>query len=533
LTPDGDATMDDDALRLESAKLNEQLKLLVRTEKRLYQTQNKLEDQLRQIRGINEFALAVKRLSSPIDIVASALDLLVPLFSLQGAVAVVHKKAAAEPIGLARSSESATTQVEVSQAVRAMTIACVPKQSSFMAPGTENAPLIAWLDQVTETVEGDLRRFPGYRRSDLLMPLGTDGSGATAFIAFRSARVTHAERQVTADDVPFLDIICQHVTSSVEMAQLYATLEQRVAERTADLQVSNQQLADSIDRLQSTQKQLVEASRRAGMSDVATSVLHNVGNVLNSVNVSAALVEQNLAKRRAGSIGKVAALLAEHQHDLASLFTSDNRGKRLPQYLQQLAAVIEIEDKQMAGELASLRGKIDHIKAVIVMQQDFARMPMGVMETVTLDELIDDALKLERTSYEHHEIALEKQLAVLPSAVTDRHKILQILTNLLRNARHAVSDRAPSERRVAIRTMSRGESFVIEIEDSGCGIAPEHLNRIFNLGFTTKAEGHGFGLHSSACAAGELGGRLTCSSPGRGLGARFWLELPFRRKASP
>jgi signal transduction histidine kinase len=531
--------MDDDAMHRESAKLNEQLKLLVRTEKRLYQTQNKLEGQLRQIRGINEFALAIKRLSSPIDIVASALDLLMPLFSLQGVVAVVGKDAAAgtdaaaQLIGLARSSEGATTQVEVPEAVRAMTIACTPNRSSFMAPGTESAPLIAWLDQVTEAVEGDLRQFPGYRRSDLLMPLGTDASGATAFIAFRNARVTHVEPQVTADDVPFLDIICQHVTSSMEMARLYATLEQRVAERTADLQISNQQLADSVDRLQSTQKQLVEASRRAGMSDVATSVLHNVGNVLNSVNVSATLVEESLAKRRAGSIGKVAALLTEHQHDLASLFTGDSRGKRLPQYLQQLAAVIEFEDNQMAGELTSLRGKIDHIKAVIMMQQDFARMPMGVMETFTLDELIEDALKLERTSYEHHEIALDKQLAALPSAVTDRHKILQILTNLLRNARHAVRDRPQRDRRVAIRTMAHGESFVIEIEDSGCGIAPEHLNRIFNLGFTTKADGHGFGLHSSACAAGELGGRLTCSSPGRGLGARFRLELPFRRKASP
>jgi signal transduction histidine kinase len=523
--------MDDDAVRHESAKLNEQLKVLVRAEKRLYQTQNKLEGQLRQIRGINEFALAVKRLSSPIEIVASALDLLMRLFSLQGAVAVVGKDAAARRIGLARSSESATAEVDVPEAIGAMTIACTPNQSSFMASGTDNAPLIAWLDQVTETVEGDLRRFPGYRRSDLLMPLGTDGSGATMFIAFRSARVTHAEPQVTADDVPFLDIICQHVTSSMAMAQLYATLEQRVAERTADLQVSNQQLADSVDRLQSTQKQLVEASRRAGMSDVATSVLHNVGNVLNSVNVSATLVGESLAKRRAGSIGKVAALLAEHQHDLASLFTSDSRGQKLPQYLQQLAAVIEFEDRQMAGELASLRGKIDHIKAVIMMQQDFARTPMGVIETFTLDELIEDAVKLERTSYEHHEIALDKQLTSLPSAVTDRHKILQILTNLLRNARHAVSDRPPRDRRVAIRTMAHGESFVIEIEDSGCGIAPEHLNRIFNLGFTTKTDGHGFGLHSSACAAGELGGRLTCSSPGRGLGARFRLELPFRRKA--
>jgi signal transduction histidine kinase len=525
--------MDDDAVRRESAKLNEQLKLLVRTEKRLYQTQNNLQDQLRRIRGLNEFALAVKRFSSPIDIVAGALDLLMPLFALQGAVGVVLRDAASAPLGLARSSEGATTPVEVPEAVRTMAIACTPNRSSFLAPGSDSAPLIAWLDEVTEPVEGDLRNFPGYRRADLLLPLGSDATGMTAFIAFRNARVTHVEPQVTPDDVPFLDVICQHVTSSIEMARLYATLEQRVAERTADLQVSNQQLADSVERLKSTQNQLVEASRRAGMSDVATSVLHNVGNVLNSVNVSASLVEQNLAKRHASSIGKVAALLTEHEHDLVSLFSGDGRGKQLPLYLRQLTAVIETEDNQMTAEMVSLRGKIDHIKAVIMMQQDLAKTPMGVTDTFTLDEVIEDALKIERTSYDHQQIALDKQLTALPSAISDRHKIIQILTNLLSNARHAVSDRPPRERKVTIRTMAHGESFVIEIEDSGCGIAPEHLNRIFNFGFTTKVDGHGFGLHSSACAAGELGGRLTCSSPGRGLGARFRIEVPFRASRSP
>jgi signal transduction histidine kinase len=524
--------MDDDAVRRESAKLNEQLKLLVRTEKRLYQSQNNLQGQLRRIRGLNEFALAVKLFSLPLDIVAGALDLLMPLFSLQGVVAVVREDAAAPPIGLARSSEHATAQVEVPEAVRAMTIVCTPNQSSFMVPGTDRAPLIAWLDEVTETVEGDLRRFPGYRRADLLLPLGSDVTRTTAFIAFRNARVTHVEPPITSDDMPFLDIICQHVTSSMEMARLYATLEQRVAERTADLQVSNQQLADSVDRLKSTQNQLVEASRRAGMSDVATSVLHNVGNVLNSVNVSASLVEENLARRRASSIAKVATLLTEHEHDLVSLFTGDGRGTQLPQYLRKLAAVIEVEDKQMVGELVSLRGKIDHIRAVIMMQQQFAKTPIGVADTFTLDEVIEDALKIEGTAYEDQEISLHKQLTALPSPVSDRHKILQILTNLLRNARHAVGDRPPRDRRVTIRTMAHGESFVIEIEDSGCGIGVEHLNRIFNFGFTTKADGHGFGLHSSACAAGELGGRLTCSSPGRGLGARFRLEVPFRTNRS-
>ncbi|HEX5747505.1 MAG TPA: ATP-binding protein [Archangium sp.] len=67
----------------------------------------------------------------------------------------------------------------------------------------------------------------------------------------------------------------------------------------------------------------------------------------------------------------------------------------------------------------------------------------------------------------------------------------------------------------------------IQVHDNGMGIAPEMLTRIFQYGFTTREEGHGFGLHSSALAAQELGGSLTVHSEGPGHGATFTLELPY------
>ena len=67
----------------------------------------------------------------------------------------------------------------------------------------------------------------------------------------------------------------------------------------------------------------------------------------------------------------------------------------------------------------------------------------------------------------------------------------------------------------------------IAVIDTGIGISPENLTRIFAHGFTTRKDGHGFGLHSGALAAKELGGKLSVESAGLGQGASFVLDLPF------
>jgi signal transduction histidine kinase len=161
------------------------------------------------------------------------------------------------------------------------------------------------------------------------------------------------------------------------------------------------------------------------------------------------------------------------------------------------------------------------------MQQQYARAG-GVLERLPVPQLIEEALRLHAGSFERQGILIVREYAEVPPILVDRHNLLQILVNLLSNARHALMESETPDKclRIRIRLGAGGDQLVIEFIDNGVGIAPEHLARLFSQGFTTKKHGHGFGLHISALAATEMHGRLSCSSPGLGLGATFTLVLP-------
>ncbi|MBN1207576.1 MAG: PAS domain S-box protein [Myxococcaceae bacterium] len=284
-------------------------------------------------------------------------------------------------------------------------------------------------------------------------------------------------------------------------------------------------------RLGEMHRTLVDISRQAGMAEIATGVLHNVGNTLNSVNVSASLVADGLRKLRVSGVGRAAALFEEHSADMASFITRDPRGQQLPAYLKALAQGLKGEQEVLLQEADALLSGIEHIKSIVNMQQEHAR-PVGAEEEVSVPQLIDEALRLHAISFERVNIIIERDYGEVPRIMLDRHKLLQILLNLMMNARHALvsSDQQEKRLRIRVRRSSDGGKLLIEVADNGMGIAPEHLPRLFTQGFTTKKDGHGFGLHISALAATEMKGRLTCSSPGGGQGATFTLELPLADK---
>jgi len=286
------------------------------------------------------------------------------------------------------------------------------------------------------------------------------------------------------------------------------------------------QLAASLGELRDTQSQLVEASRQAGRSDVATAVLHNIGNVLNSVNVSATLAGDIITQLQTGGLAKAAALITDHRDDLERFLRDDPRGRKLPDYLAQLHRVLDRDQNAAAGELRTLMRNIDHIKVIVASQQSHVK-PGGLVETFELGELLDDAIGFSAASGGDDAIEVVRDDASLPTVTLDRHKALQILMNLLTNARDAVREMPPGQRRITVRSRRGGPRVVeIAVEDSGCGIAAANLERVFQLGFTTKPAGNGLGLHYSACAALELHGRLTAQSDGPGRGAAFLLVLP-------
>ena len=285
-------------------------------------------------------------------------------------------------------------------------------------------------------------------------------------------------------------------------------------------------------KLEEMHRQLLDASRHAGMAEIATGVLHNVGNVLNSVNVSATVVAEHIRNTRAMSIGKLAALFSQHKGDLAEFMTKDPRGQMVPAYLETLAEAIGSEHTMVIGELEQLRKNIEHIKDIVAMQQSYARTA-GVLETVSIPDLIEDALRINAGSLARHDVQTVRDYQARPVVTTDKHKIIQILINLVRNAKYACDESGRSDKKIVVRTTAGEEGVNIVVIDNGVGIPPENLSRIFSHGFTTRVNGHGFGLHSGALAAKELGGSLTVASDGLGKGATFTLFVPLTCEPRP
>jgi sensor domain CHASE-containing protein/signal transduction histidine kinase len=270
--------------------------------------------------------------------------------------------------------------------------------------------------------------------------------------------------------------------------------------------------------------QLHSAARQAGMAEVATNVLHNVGNVLNSVNVSAHLIRDRVLDSKALNLGKVVELLRLHEKDLASFITVDERGRHLLPHLDKLAEHIRAEQTSLVQEIESLRNNIEHIKDIVAMQQRYAKVS-GVKEIVGVIDLIEDSVRLNAEALVRHNVEVFRDYRSRPLVNLDKHKVLQILVNLVRNAKYACEESGQAERRITLQVATDQGRVLISVIDNGVGIPPENLQRIFNHGFTTRASGHGFGLHSGALAAKELGGSLTAHSEGTGRGATFVLEL--------
>jgi PAS domain S-box-containing protein len=278
-------------------------------------------------------------------------------------------------------------------------------------------------------------------------------------------------------------------------------------------------------KVEQLHKELMEASRQAGMAEVATSVLHNVGNVLNSVNVSATLLLEEAKQSKVVFLGKAVALLREHASDLASYMANDPKGQQLPGYLSMLCDHLINERQKAMSEIESVRQNIEHVKEIVAMQQNYARVS-GVTESVNVTEMVEDALRMNSAALSREGVEVLREYSDGPVVTIERHKVLQILVNLISNARHACGALGRANKRITVKTSFFDQRIDIAVIDNGVGIPQDNLTRIFNHGFTTRKDGHGFGLHSGALAAREMGGTLAAYSEGPGAGATFTLVLP-------
>lgn len=294
---------------------------------------------------------------------------------------------------------------------------------------------------------------------------------------------------------------------------------------------SHKEYEDKITRLH---KQLVSSARRAGMAEVATSILHNIGNILNSANVSLNMLKERAKSPYRDRLFKIMAMIHNHKENLIQFFSQDSKGQLIPDYLDELGKRLAEDDLKNIQELENLREDIQHIAEIVNMQQSISGLS-SLVEPVYLPDLIETALSMGLTYHKGLDIAIVRSFQERPTIQSDKSKLLQILVNLIQNAKDALlADQGLLPRKIEIKLECQGKKWLhLGVQDNGIGIAPEHLDQLFNFGFTTKKKGHGFGLHSAALAARELGGELRALSDGPGQGAQFILVLPLHPDAVP
>ena len=279
-------------------------------------------------------------------------------------------------------------------------------------------------------------------------------------------------------------------------------------------------------QLASVREELVEVTKVAGLAEISSGVLHNIGNVLNSVTTSASLLLEQAGRSRVNNLAKAVQLIEQHAADLGSYLTEDPKGRQVPAYLAQLSQALLVERESFIKELDRLKKDVDHMREIVGMQQSYARNS-GSQEDLSPADLFEEAIRISEGSLNRHGIVVRRDYVPVPTVRAAKHKILQILVNLIRNAKHALDDGGkPDKQLVAELRESEGGRVQFVVRDNGVGISAANLQKLFSFGFTTRKHGHGFGLHSSLNTAREMGGSLTATSEGEMAGAVFTLELP-------
>ena len=279
-----------------------------------------------------------------------------------------------------------------------------------------------------------------------------------------------------------------------------------------------------IGSLAESRARAAEAAHRAGMSEIATEVLHNVGNALNTVGVSAEAMDEKLRQRTPG-LEQTLGVLRQHRDDLPQFLAQQQRGSKLVDFLDLAVRNLDADQNEMLTHVDGLRAKVADIRAIIATQQQYARRVSFVQEE-PVQQVVEDALricKLDRVSG----LTVERCFADLPPIRVERTKLLQVLANLINNALDAMRA-VPSDAHCLRLETAAGERgvVVIRVRDSGTGITPEARTKLFEYGFTTKATGHGYGLHYCANIIRQMGGSIAVDSGGPGQGACFTVTLP-------
>jgi signal transduction histidine kinase len=303
--------------------------------------------------------------------------------------------------------------------------------------------------------------------------------------------------------------------AEAELEKYKNNLEKLVQERT--------------EKLIQTTKNLVESSRKAGMAEVAIGVLHNIGNALTGANVKVQNLHHSFQNETpVGHLQDLLKLLKEQEPHLGEFLTKDDRGRKVLPFLEVISQELHDQHEDHKQSITLLRKDLSTVSQLIAKQQSHAKFT-GTVENILLADCAEDVLALQSYEMDKYHVKVERIFQPSVTLSSDRHKVLQILTNLISNAIQAMHQNQ-GPRLLSIKVFRDGDQVGISVTDNGIGITEEQMIHMFRYGYTTKKSGHGFGLHSCSIDAKILGGTLSCSSEGRGKGSTFTLMLPLENK---
>ncbi len=369
--------------------------------------------------------------------------------------------------------------------------------------------------------QGDEYLARGKARSVLCLPLMRQEQ-FTGVLYLENNLATHA---FSPKRMALLGHLASQAAISIENARLYADVQRARQELRQANDELEQRVEERTRELRQAQARLVDTARAVGMAEVASNVLHNVGNVLTSAVINLEMMQRAVGDSRVGKLKQATNLLLDHQQELSSFLAPGARGGHLPEYLSRLAGELMSEQTRLLEDMDAMGRHVEHIRAIVQVQQTYAKSSL-MTEECDLGELIEDALRIQTAALQRHGVSVLRELSPVPRLKVDKHKVLQILINLISNAKYALDASPEGARHLKVRLEAEGERVRIQVEDNGVGISEETQKKLFSHGFTTRREGHGFGLHASALAAQMLGGRLMLESEGPGKGAVATLELP-------
>lgn len=286
----------------------------------------------------------------------------------------------------------------------------------------------------------------------------------------------------------------------------------------------------ALEEIEKQQEQMVKMAHQAGMAEVATNIVHNIGNVLNSVNISTEQLNTVLMDSKIENLLKSNQLLADNFHNLPEFLYSDPKGKLLPQYYIEIGNILKQEYDKLKKEVVSLTDKIKIIKEIIDIQQDYA-VTRELYEEIDIKWLLNEIVRIVNESLKKLNIGLFIEIPEKINTIIDapKSKLLNVLLNIIKNSIEAVKMNINVKPNITIKLLHPTPGTIqIDISDNGIGIKKEDLLQIFTFGFTTRRNGHGFGLHFCANAIHEMKGTITATSDGLNKGARFTVIIPTR-----